>query len=66
MNIFKLVLFSSLTFVFFGVLRAALFIYILFSLARCVTIMCSRRLANGISAVRAFVEKSCRVSANSS
>jgi hypothetical protein len=30
MNIFKLVLRSSLTFVFFGVLRAALFIYILF------------------------------------
>jgi hypothetical protein len=29
MNIFKLVLLSSLTFVFFGVLRAALFIYIL-------------------------------------
>ena len=30
MNIFKLVLLSSLTFVIFGVLRAALFIYILF------------------------------------
>jgi hypothetical protein len=29
MNIFKLMLRSSLTFVFFGVLRAALFIYIL-------------------------------------
>jgi hypothetical protein len=29
MNIFKLVLLSSLTFVFFGILRAALFIYIL-------------------------------------
>ena len=29
MNIFKLVLLSSLTFVFFGVLKAALFIYIL-------------------------------------
>jgi hypothetical protein len=29
MNILKLVLLSSLTFVFFGVLRAALFIYIL-------------------------------------
>lgn len=30
MNIFKLVLFSSLAFIFFGVLRAALFLYILF------------------------------------
>jgi len=30
MKIFKLVLLSSLTFVFFGVLRAALFLYILF------------------------------------
>ena len=29
MNIFKLVLLSSLTFIFFGVLRAALFLYIL-------------------------------------
>jgi hypothetical protein len=30
MNIFKLALRSSLRFVFFGILRAALFIYILF------------------------------------
>jgi hypothetical protein len=30
MNIFKLALRSSLTFAFFGILRAALFIYVLF------------------------------------